>query len=777
MKKLLIIFCLLLFSAASATASTITIASETTAAGFWQRAGTTGKIRFWAAQSFRASNGTFVPGGNFGDKNAAFLVVNITVNSDKSITIPAITNLLTTTDSINVPNVTYLAKMYDARDAEAGDFDPSEFALPPSLGSTTTWADITLYNNQHHEVPRPGTLDADQILSLINAIPTATISNEVSIENYASLTAALSAIASNKKTLIISVATPVSSSTSIPANVTLKFTGQGELVVSSGQTLTVLGPIEAGSGRPIFTGTGTTSFAGNSYLSEIPAVWLGVTCDMSTDDAPFYQRGVNAVGDGQILATPDSCRMRWATQVTVNEKTGIAFKFSDVEDGYTHSTNNVTWAGATNTYMMRITNSGTLTIKGGRFLSAVAGTGGLDIDRTGSPTTTPTSIIVRAMTFNFTQANTNSVGVRVAFTSNQNLERMQIRNNTCAFSPVSGSMTDPTNLTRGTCFKVGDVSGATGFNVLNEDFENNYWFGVTYGLDFANAGTLYAKSNQSNYASVDYKLYPFSQSSNQIISQRTEGARQLLVMETGIVSLDSNEIGYGGWDATGTNPVIKVNGGVLNMKGTSYVGSHSAGVKYVVGTSSARLNSNSNSYLDQTQTCADFKTFGLGAHSDGDNINCGGGTTLNNGATTVYPGATGGQSTMSLLRSYNYYSTAFYDAIIQHTDSSSRGNTIEFGSSHILLPDVMVTKTITGGGTTGAQTINKTGGSVNFAAGASTLVITNSLVTASSLIVATAAANDATCSVKDVEAASGSFTIRMTANCTAETRVNWLVLN
>jgi len=84
--------------------------------------------------------------------------------------------------------------------------------------------------------------------------------------------------------------------------------------------------------------------------------------------------------------------------------------------------------------------------------------------------------------------------------------------------------------------------------------------------------------------------------------------------------------------------------------------------------------------------------------------------------------------------------------------------------------------TTTAGGTTGAQTIDKSTGSVNFAAAATSIVVTNSVAASTSRIFAVAATNDATCSVKNVVAASGSFTINMTAACTAETKVNFWVI-
>lgn len=90
---------------------------------------------------------------------------------------------------------------------------------------------------------------------------------------------------------------------------------------------------------------------------------------------------------------------------------------------------------------------------------------------------------------------------------------------------------------------------------------------------------------------------------------------------------------------------------------------------------------------------------------------------------------------------------------------------------------VIVNKTITAGGTTGAQTINKSAGCVNFAAAATSLVVTNSLVSATSLVFADVSTNDTT--LKSVQAVpgSGSFTLYGNAAATAETKVCFLVTN
>lgn len=79
-------------------------------------------------------------------------------------------------------------------------------------------------------------------------------------------------------------------------------------------------------------------------------------------------------------------------------------------------------------------------------------------------------------------------------------------------------------------------------------------------------------------------------------------------------------------------------------------------------------------------------------------------------------------------------------------------------------------------GVTGAQVINKPAGTVLFAAAAQTLVVTNSLVDANSLIIPFVLGDDATAksAVISVQAA-GSFTIKLNAVAAAQLKVGFLV--
>jgi hypothetical protein len=104
------------------------------------------------------------------------------------------------------------------------------------------------------------------------------------------------------------------------------------------------------------------------------------------------------------------------------------------------------------------------------------------------------------------------------------------------------------------------------------------------------------------------------------------------------------------------------------------------------------------------------------------------------------------------------------------------GATASFAGS-LKLTQLFRDRTDTAAATTGAQTINKAAGSVNFAAAATSLVVTNSLVTASSTVHVYICTNDTTLKSVVAVSGSGSFTIHANAAANAETRVAFIVHN
>lgn len=85
--------------------------------------------------------------------------------------------------------------------------------------------------------------------------------------------------------------------------------------------------------------------------------------------------------------------------------------------------------------------------------------------------------------------------------------------------------------------------------------------------------------------------------------------------------------------------------------------------------------------------------------------------------------------------------------------------------------------TVTPALTTGNQVINQPTGTVNFAAAATTLTVTNSLVSVNSIILVVVRTDDSTAVIKNVVAGAGSFVITLNAAATAETSVGFVVFN
>lgn len=101
----------------------------------------------------------------------------------------------------------------------------------------------------------------------------------------------------------------------------------------------------------------------------------------------------------------------------------------------------------------------------------------------------------------------------------------------------------------------------------------------------------------------------------------------------------------------------------------------------------------------------------------------------------------------------------------------------DLGTAGQRFKQLFLDATVTGAGTTGNQTINKSAGSVNFAAAATSLTVTSDKVTTSSIVICTVSTNDTTLKSVACVPAAGSFTMFANAAATAETKVSFWVLN
>jgi hypothetical protein len=135
-----------------------------------------------------------------------------------------------------------------------------------------------------------------------------------------SLATQIAAIGSTPTTLLIPRSgAAVSSSMTVPANVTLQMQQGGIITVAAGQTLSVNGMITAGSYQ-IFAGPGSVSFAGNNQLSVADMKWWGATGNGTTDDTTAVNNAFVA-----ITTAPD----RLAVHVPQGTYLGCNFYFSN----------------------------------------------------------------------------------------------------------------------------------------------------------------------------------------------------------------------------------------------------------------------------------------------------------------------------------------------------------------------------------------------------------------------------------------------------------------
>ena len=173
-------------------------------------------------------------------------------------------------------------------------------------------------------------------------------------------------------------------------------------------------------------------------------------------------------------------------------------------------------------------------------------------------------------------------------------------------------------------------------------------------------------------------------------------------------------------------------------------------------------------YMNHTAPTTQATAFTLGSvyHYSANSLTIGAGSTVNN----QYGFYASSSLTTALTNNYGFYSDI--------DSGANRWNFYAAGTAaNYFAGDMQLDKTVTASGTTGAQTINKNAGTVNFAAAATSLVVTNNRVTANSIIIATVATVDTTMKSVVAVAGAGSFTLTANAAATAETRVNWLVIN
>lgn len=249
----------------------------------------------------------------------------------------------------------------------------------------------------------------------------------------------------------------------------------------------------------------------------------------------------------------------------------------------------------------------------------------------------------------------------------------------------------------------------------------------------------------------------------------------------------------------GTTEQLRIGYDTANFVSVN-VGSDANTVISANGTA-AGLTLNGNTVTIQ-QGASNRMTFNANTSTTGMvNITGGAGTTANgigfNMGSGTYSASSGMQYATALIPTINQSGSAGYTAMLISPRETGVGsglkNLIDLGintggtpATHTSLfrvdntGKIGISTTNTTAGTTGAQTINKPSGSVNFSTSSQTLVVTNSTVSSASMIFLVIEATDSTPASTSAYISSksaGSFTIKLNAPASAETKVNFLVIN
>jgi len=303
----------------------------------WLYGSTYAYLRIYASTDFYTSDGISITAGQVGSPNW-YQQYTCTV-SGTTLTIPQVT-LQSTTDS-TVEAATYTAVLFDSRGTQR-NIKLQNFRVDPSLAPASTWQALAMENvgislslwNQTWSIPqivgyidtRIGTsttpyassivvgksyLDTDPVVPT-DPIAVASNSNRLtknlSSDYSNSFATAILDIGGTEATLLVKDAVTVSSSTSIPANIQLRFEGAGIVTVTN-TTFTVGSMLDPNNKQCfVLSGTGSVVF-GSGSVDAINVAWFGSVgdCTAAINNAIA---SFTTVGDGGVIYIPQGA---WIT--------------------------------------------------------------------------------------------------------------------------------------------------------------------------------------------------------------------------------------------------------------------------------------------------------------------------------------------------------------------------------------------------------------------------------------------------------------------------------
>lgn len=290
----------------------------------WPYPGTTATLRYTYSADFVDSLGVPILRGLYKD-------VPCTVAG--GVLSVAQHTLITTNDAMVNPLVTLSAQFLDERGAKRAWLF-QQYQIPESLTPTTSIGALEVYNQGSSLVLPPDSyLNREQVIDLINlmagslnfaglgvlgristskapllsTMPIAIENSDargIDISSYASWAAMIAAVGSTPTTFNIHTNIAVTSSSTAPSTLTLRFLQGGGVTVTTGQTLTINGPIIADPVKIFYNATasqGTVALL-NQLVQEVYPEWWGAVAggNATTNTTAIQAAIIGAYGSNRV---------------------------------------------------------------------------------------------------------------------------------------------------------------------------------------------------------------------------------------------------------------------------------------------------------------------------------------------------------------------------------------------------------------------------------------------------------------------------------------------
>jgi parallel beta-helix repeat protein len=220
----------------------------------------------------------------------------------------------------------------------------------PTIGEDSgTWGSVlNEFLNQEHS--------SDGTHGTITPIDIKAQGPWIDVRNYSSFSAAITAIGSSNKTLLISSEQSVVSDVTVPTNIQLLFIKGGSFTISSGVTVNIYSPenITTGPKQQIFSGSGSVTFSGGGII--YPSWWT--TLDGTTDNSTGFQVAIDSCSAYGVRIKPIG---KVRLNSTVNLASRQVYDFVDAEF--------YPGASVAGSYVFLGTSISDFEIIGGQFLS------------------------------------------------------------------------------------------------------------------------------------------------------------------------------------------------------------------------------------------------------------------------------------------------------------------------------------------------------------------------------------------------------------------------